>query len=96
MSSKDYQEKKNKKFLKYWETKRASKTKYTLKTSAIFSFILSTIYCFIKDGFTINFLKSFPLFFLITTIIYALYVYFIEYNLHEKRYQKLNNKTFDD
>lgn len=87
---------KNERFLKYWEQKRISKKKYTIKNSASFSFIFSVFFCLIKDGFNSDFLKSFPLVFLITTVVYALYVYFIEYNLQEKRYQKLKKKTFDN
>lgn len=92
MKSKNYYNKRNEKFLKYWETKRVDKKKYTIKISATFSFMISTIFCLIKYGFTTDFLKSFPLCFLITSIIYAVYVYFIEYNLHEKRYQKLKKE----
>ena len=84
--------KKNDKFCTYWETKRTSKKNYTLKNTAIFSFPFSIIYCLIKEGFTVEFLKFFPFLFAITTILYGLYVYFIEYNLQEKRYQKLKKE----
>lgn len=57
------------------------------------SFLLSIFFCVISDGFTTDFLKIFPLTFLITTIFYGLYVYFIEYNLLEKRYQKLKKES---
>jgi hypothetical protein len=59
----------------------------------MFRFMPSIIFCLISDGFTIDFLKIFPVTFLITTIVYVLYVYFIEYNLLEKRCQKLKKET---
>lgn len=76
--------KKNQKFYKYWKSKRTSKKNYTLKTTTIFSFPCSLIYCFIKDGFTVEFLKFFPFLFAITTAAYGFYVYFMEYKLQEK------------
>ena len=59
----------------------------------MFSFMISIVFCLISAGFTIDFLNIFPLTFLITTIVYGLYVYFIEYNLLEKRYQKLKKEA---
>ncbi|MFT6066181.1 MAG: hypothetical protein ACJAYY_002301 [Paraglaciecola sp.] len=93
MASKHQYTKKNDKFIEYWKIKRTNKKNYTIKTSAMFSFMLSIIFCLISDGFTLDFLKIFPVTFLVTTIVYGLYVYFIEYNLLEKRYQKLKKEA---
>ena len=92
MTTEEKKKKKNEEFLIYWETKRENKIKYTLITSATFSIIVSIIYCLIKHGFSTDFFNTFPYFFLIASMVYAVYVYFVEYNLHEKRYQKLKKK----
>ena len=92
MDTKDFQKRKNQKFIKYWEQKRTNKRNYTIKSTFSFSFIISIVYCLISYGFTMEFIKSFPLFFFISTIIYGLYVYFIEFNIQEKRYQKLKKE----
>lgn len=89
MDSKEFQNKKNERFLKYWEQKRTNKKQYTIKNAVIFSFVFSCIISIIKNGFSNVFFKSFPIYFFICSIIFGLYVYFIEFNVQEKRYQKI-------
>ncbi|APZ46802.1 hypothetical protein BW723_11125 [Polaribacter reichenbachii] len=92
MEPNNFIDKRNQKFLKYWEEKRKNKKEYTIKNSAVFSFIFSALYCVIKYGFSTESLKVFPICFLMISVVYGLYVYFIEFNLHEKKYQKLKKE----
>ncbi|WP_405565966.1 hypothetical protein [Polaribacter sp. Asnod6-C07] len=92
MEPNSYMDKRNQKFLKYWEEKRKNKKEYTIKNSAVFSFIFSALYCVIKYGLTAEASKVFPICFLMISVIYGLYVYFIEFNLHEKKYEKLKKE----
>ena len=95
MSSKKYQNKKNEKFLKYWEHKRTNKKQYTIKNAVIFSFVFSCFISIINNGFSNAFFKAFPIYFFICSIIFGLYVYFIEFNVQEKRYQKILKELKD-
>lgn len=89
MSLKDKHNNKNDLFLKYWEQKRINKKQYTIKNAVIFSFVFSCIISLINNGFSNLFFKTFPIYFFICSIIFGLYVYFIEFNVQEKRYQKI-------
>ena len=82
-------ENRNEKFLKYWEQKRINKKQYTIKNAVVFSFVFSCIISLIKSGFSNVFFKTFPIYFFVCTIIFGLYVYFIEFNVQEKRYQNI-------
>lgn len=89
MNSNEAINKRNEKFLKYWEHKRKDKKNYTIKNAVIFSFVFSCIISLINNGFSNVFFKTFPIYFFICSIIFGLYVYFIEFNVQEKRYQKI-------
>lgn len=98
MDSKDLKNNKNEKFLKYWEHKRKDKKNYAIKNAVIFSFVFSCIISIINSGFSNIFFKTFPIYFFICSILFGLYVYFIEFNVQEKRYQKIlkENNNLDN
>lgn len=97
MNSKKYYERRNIKFVNYWTKKREHKLKYSLLLTSYFAIPLSLILGISNHGFSELFSFRFLMMFSFTFFFYFLIVYFIEFPLIEKRYQKLlkENQTFD-
>lgn len=87
----------NLKFVNYWKRKRVNRLKYTILHTSFFAIPLSLVLAYTNYGIKGLFSTKSLVLFLLTFIIYGLFVNFIEFRLNEKRYQKLlkDNKDFD-
>ena len=88
MKSKEYYKNLDKKFIKHWSKKRDSRVKYTLLYTSFFALPLSIILGISNFGFKGLISLKFLLLSFLTFIIYGVFVYFIEYQVQEKRFQK--------
>ena len=89
MNSKSYYKNLDTKFIKYWEKKRENKYFYTFFHTTYFALPISVILGITNFG--ISGLLTFNNIILtfLTFFFYSLYVYFFEFNINERRYQKI-------
>ena len=90
MSTKDTNQKKKDNFIKYWETRRSNRLKYSIIQSLYFVIPFSLIFQLlenVKGFFTLNFAFKFITIF----SVYFLLTYYITYNIHEKKFKKHKN-----
>ncbi|PQJ78895.1 hypothetical protein [Polaribacter porphyrae] len=97
MKSKEYYQKLNIKFMSYWKIKRENKLKYVIKSTCFFAIPLSLVLGVSIFGTKELLSTKNQILTLTTFIVYGLYVFFIEYRINEKRYQKLlkEQQNFD-
>ncbi|SDS14348.1 hypothetical protein SAMN05216503_2109 [Polaribacter sp. KT25b] len=92
MNSKKYYEKKNENFINYWNDKRKNKHKYSFFQACIFIIPFSIFLGILNYGLKNLISLKFILLFSISFFIYYLFTYFIDFRIHEKRYQKLKKE----
>lgn len=95
MKSKEYYKQLDEKFTKRWAKKRANKFKYVLTTTSFFAIPLSFILGISNFGMKGLVSLKFLILTLLTFLIYAGFVYFVEFKVQEKRFQKITKKTQD-
>jgi hypothetical protein len=88
MNLKEYEQKKKEGFIKHWETKRKNRAKCALIQSIYFVIpfsiifqLFESVHGFLTILFGFKFLTIFSLHFLL--------FYYVVYNRHEKKYQKI-------
>lgn len=89
MNNSNHYNKINKRFIEYWSKKREKKLKYYIINTSFFSVPLSLILGYSNFGFEGFLTLKFLVMFITTFLLYFLFIYFIEFPINEKRYQKL-------
>ena len=97
MNSEKHYNNLNLRFINYWSKRRSNKLKYTFLNTSFFAIPLSMVLSFTNYGLDGLLSSKSLVLFLLTFIIYGLFVYFVEFRLNEKRFQKLikESKDFD-
>ncbi len=89
MNNSNHYNKLNKRFIEYWSKKREKKLKYYIINTSFFSVPLSLTLGWTNFGFKGLYSFKFLVMFITTFLLYFLIIYFIEFPINEKRYQKL-------
>nr|WP_298993716.1 hypothetical protein [uncultured Polaribacter sp.] len=89
MNNSNHYIKLNNRFIEYWSKKREKKLKYYIINTSFFSVPLSLILGYSNFGFKGMYSFKFLVMFITTFLLYFLFIYFIEFPINEKRYQKL-------
>lgn len=87
----------NSKFLEYWSKKREKKLQFTIKNTTLFALPLSIVLGVTNYGWSRLLSFENMVLTILTFSIYGCFVYFIEFKINEKRYQKLlrEKQSFD-
>ena len=89
MNNSNHYNKLNKRFIKYWSKKREKKLTYYIINTSFFAVPLSFVLGWTNFGFKGLYSFKFLVMFITTFLLYFLFIYFIEFPINEKRYQKL-------
>lgn len=88
-NSKEYYNNLNTKFIKYWSKKRAHKLQFIIKNTTLFALPLALVLGVSIDGWNSLLTLQHLILTALTFLIYGCFVYFVEFKINEKRYQKL-------
>lgn len=85
------------KFIKSWEKQRKNRFRYVVVHSFVLSMLISIVLIYIND---INFPEDTVKFLVVTAVVFifnAIFQYFLNYSIQERRYQSLIKKqSLDD